>query len=162
MARSRTALALAATAALALPAAALAKPHHEHVAKTHHHVAKTHDKGAGHDVQYVFRGTWSGGSLQVTGGNAHVRHAGLVGQTVAFDLTAARFVVTDANGDGTRDASDVQDGDRVLVQARLPRRDLGSAPFAARKLVDQTERRAQQDGSGDDAPTASPTPPAAG
>ena len=129
----RVAVALMGAAALALPAAAAAKGHPDHAGATHGH------KGgrAGHGVQYIFRGTWSGGAVDVTGGNNHVRRAGLVGQSVSFDLTNARVVVADVNGDGTRDAADMQDGDRVLVQARLPKGDPGAGPYAARKLVDK-------------------------
>jgi hypothetical protein len=106
-----------------------------------HKEAKHGDK----KVTYVFKGTWSTDGVKVFKGNKHVRRASLVGQTVAFDLSAARIVVADANGDGKRNASDLQDGDKVLVQARLPRRDPGAAPFAARKLVDQTHPKASDD-----------------
>ena len=102
-------------------------------------------KHAGKKVTYVFKGTYSADGVKVLKGNNHVRRAGLVGQTVAFDLSAARIVVADNNGDGKRDVSDLQDGDKVVVQARLPRRDPGAAPFAARKLVDQTHPKQQGD-----------------
>jgi hypothetical protein len=88
----------------------------------------------------------------------NVRHAlvalGVVGQTVAFDLSAARITVADNNGDGKRDASDLRDGDKVVVQARLARRAPGVAPFSARKLVDQTraEQPADDQPAGSDAP----------
>jgi hypothetical protein len=92
-------------------------------------------------VTYVFKGTYGADGVNVLSGNKQVRRAGLVGQTVVFDLSAARIVVADHNGDGKRDASDLQDGDKVVVQARLPRRDPGAAPFAARRLVDQTHAK---------------------
>ena len=104
--------------------------------------AKEHKHGA-KKVAYVFKGTFSlaDASVTVAKGNKHVRRAGLVGQTVAFDLSAARIVVSDANGDGKRDAADLQDGDKVVVKARLPRSEPGAGPFAAQKLVDQTHKR---------------------
>ena len=142
----RAAVALAGVAALALPAAALAKgPNghgHGHKDVKSHEAHGHHGARAPHRVQYVFRGTWSAGAVQVTGGNHHVRRAGLLGQSVAFDLSAARIVVADANGDGARDAADLRDGDRVLVQARLSRSDPGAGPFAARKLVDKGQAQA--------------------
>ena len=89
-------------------------------------------------VTYVFKGTYSADGVKVLKGNKHVRRAGFVGQTVQFDLSNARIVVADNNADGKRDASDLQDGDKVVVQARLPRTEPGAGPFAARKLVDQS------------------------
>jgi hypothetical protein len=114
------------------------------------------DKHAAKKVQYVFKGTFhlADSSVTVLKGNKHVRRAGLVGETVVFDLSAARIRVADNNGDGKRDASDLQDGDKVVVQARLPRRDPGAGPFAARKLVDQTHKKDtagdEPEGSDDD------------
>jgi hypothetical protein len=143
--------AVAALAALALPGAAVAKGKPDHAG---HGQAKQERRAARHGsgpmVTYVLKGIWSAGSLQVAHGNAHARRAGLVGQTVALDLTAAaaKVKVADANADGVRDLADVQDGDRVLVQARLPRRAPGAAPFAVRKLVDQTHPAS---GAGDEA-----------
>jgi hypothetical protein len=144
----RLAVAVAGAAALALPAAAAAKAHPEHADHGHGHghgKSDSHHVARPHTVQYVFRGTWSGGAVQVTGGNNHVRRAGLVGQSVAFDLTEARVVVADVNGDGARDAADLKDGDRVLVQARLPKQDPGDGPYAARKLVDRGAPSAADD-----------------
>ena len=101
------------------------------------------DKHAAKAVQYVFKGTFNvaDSSVTVRKGNKHVRRANLVGTTVVFDLSAARIRVADTNGDGKRDAADLQDGDKVVVKARLPRRDPGSGPFAARELVDQTHKK---------------------
>ena len=91
-------------------------------------------------VTYIFKGTFTlaDGSVAVKKGNAHARKAGLVGSSVAFDFSVAKVTVDDTNGDGKRDLADVKDGDKVLVQARLPRKAPGEGPFKARKLVDQT------------------------
>jgi hypothetical protein len=139
----RSAVALLGVAALALPAAAAAKGRPDNPGHGHGHAN-------GHRVMYVFRGTWSGGAVEVTGGNRHVRRAGLVGQSLEFDLASARLVVRDVNADGARDLSDVSDGDRVVVQARLPKGDPGDGPFAARKLVDRARGDDSSDDSSDD------------
>lgn len=116
-------------AALALPAAA--------VANNGHGQAKGHSKT--HNVAYVFKGTYAGeGTVTVAHGNARVRKGGFIGQTVAFDLSAARITVADTNADTTTDLNDVQVGDKVLVKAMLPKNDPGTQPFAAKHLVDQT------------------------
>jgi hypothetical protein len=88
---------------------------------------------------YVFKGTYSGdGNVAVDHGNAHVKKADLVGTTVSFDLTNAKIVVADNNGDQVKDLTDVANGDQVVVKSRLPRTDPGSQPFTAKQLVDQT------------------------
>jgi hypothetical protein len=129
----RNTLLMLAVALIVLPAA-LSDGHERHVRP--HEVRQ---------VAYVFHGTFNvaGSSVSVLAGNRQVRRAGFVGQTVAFDLSAARIRVADANGDGVRDAADLQDGDTVVVKARLPRLAPGTAPFAARKVVDQTHRRGE-------------------
>ena len=90
--------------------------------------------------------------MSVEHGSAHVRKAGLVGQDVQFDLTGAKLGVADTNADSIVDATDVLVGDAVVVKARLPKRDPGSQPFAARHLVDQTNP-ASEDDAGDIADT---------
>jgi hypothetical protein len=102
-----------------------------------------HGQKPDREVAYVFKGTFHAATstVSVANGNRHVRRAGLVGQDVAFDLSAARVRVADVNGDGVRDAADMQEGDTVVVKARLPRRTPGTAPFAARKVVDRTHAR---------------------
>lgn len=119
-------------AALAVPAGAVAKPGDAGNGKANGH-AKVHN------VAYVFKGTYAGeGKVEVKAGNSRVRKAGLIGTTVSFDLTGARTVVADANGDGQKNLEDVMTGDRVLVKAMLPRTDPGSQPYGAKRLVDQT------------------------
>jgi hypothetical protein len=131
MPSSRTLLAAtAALAVLALPAAAGAKPKHEHAT----------GKGDGHKVSLLLRGTYSGGELQVTGGNRATKRAGLVGQAVTLDLAGAKLRVPDRNGDGARDAEDLQDGDRVVAQVRVARGDVASGTLTVRKLVAHAER----------------------
>ena len=149
-----------AAAVLAFPVAAGAKPHDA----TEHGHGNGHAHEHGHSSQpktvgYVFKGTWSGGSVHVTKGNKHVRRAELVGTDVAFDLTDAKIVVADNDGDGAKDLADVQDGDSVLVKARLPKGDPGDVPFAARKLVDQTHESSSDDeDTGDDGSTGDDAP----
>jgi hypothetical protein len=161
MPSARTLLAAtAALAVLALPVAADAKP--KAAAKHEHGSAKgTHGgKGRGHKVNLLLRGTYAGGELQVKGGNRATRRAGLVGQSVGLDLASAKLRVQDRNGDGARDAEDLQDGDRVVVQVRVARGDVASGTLTVRKLVahgesaddsaDDTAEDAPDD-SGDDA-----------
>jgi hypothetical protein len=98
-------------------------------------------QGKGHNptVMYVFKGTYAGaGAVDVTRGNAHVRHAGLVDTTVNFDLANARLSVADVNNDTVVDVNDVSTGDKVVVKARLSKKTPGTQPFGAKQLVDQT------------------------
>lgn len=133
--------AVVAAAALAVPTAAIAKPDHS----KHHekHAAKSHSKKT-KKVMFVFKGTFTAGSVDVTAGNAHVRKGGFVGQSVTFDFADAKIRAADTNGDQQVDVTDVKDGDKVLVQARVARR----TTFAdvtdvipARKLIDKTNPR---------------------
>jgi hypothetical protein len=145
-------------AVLAFPAGAVAN-HGESHGKAKGHAkngkAKGHANGKGkghakpHEVGYLFRGLYAGeGMVEVKHGNAHVRKGGFVGETVEFDLTDARLVVGDANGDGKRDIADVEEGDWVLVKARLPRNDPGSEPFEAKWLIDKTNKPLPSEGNG--------------
>ena len=99
---------------------------------------------------YVFKGTFiaADSSVNVLKGNRHVRRSGLVGQTLAFDLAAARVRVADVNGDGMRDAADLQGGDLVVVKAYAPRRAPGAGRFVAHKVVDQSRGREHVRGHG--------------
>ena len=88
---------------------------------------------------YVFKGVWNGdGTVTVTGGNAKVRKGGLVGDTLAFDVTTAKLRVADTDGDGPT-AADLLADDKVVVQAKLPRTGpVEGEAIVARKVVDQT------------------------
>jgi hypothetical protein len=101
----------------------------------------TSGHGKGHDplVAYVFKGTYAGdGSVDVDHGNAFVRRHDLLGTTVEFDLSSARLTVADTNSDGSVNIDDVVTGDRVVVKAKLHKREPGAQPFSAKRLVDQT------------------------
>jgi hypothetical protein len=130
--------------ALASVTPAMAAPGNGHgQSGDHGQQGQSHGKANGkakvHNVTYVFKGTWSAASgLSVKSGNAHVRKAGLIGQDVQFDLSGARLVVADTDGVPGLSSADVKDGDRVVIKARLPRKDQGTQPFAARMLVDQS------------------------
>src|SRR5687767_3526847 len=128
---SRVVAALGA-AALLLPSAALAtgKPEDKPVKPAH---------GKSKPANYVFKGVWhADGTVTVTGGNARVRKGGFVGKVVGFDVTAAKVRAADADADGAVTAADLVEGDKVVVKARLPRKEPGTGPFSARKVVDQT------------------------
>ena len=108
-------------------------------AKGHAHKGKGKGQATRRNVGYVFKGFYAGeGAVEVKRGNAHVRKNGFVGETVEFDLDGTRFVVRDVNGDGERSLDDVEVGDWVLVKARLPRKDPGSQPFEAKRLIDKS------------------------
>lgn len=126
--------------ALAVPAGAIAKHGDSHgKAKGHAKNGKAKGHARTHNVGYVFKGFYAGeGSVDVKRGNAHVRKDGFVGETVQFDLSDTRFVVRDTNENGERDLGDVAVGDWVLVKSRLPRKDPGSQPFDAKRLIDKT------------------------
>ena len=158
MRKDATRLTIAVGAALALAAApaALAEKPADPGSQGHGHAngkghASGHSKAGGKAVvMYVFRGTYAGdGSVDVTKGNAHVKKADLIG-TVSFDLSGAKIVVDDNTGDGNRDLSDVNSGDKVVVKARLPKSEPGSQPLTAKQLVDQTHAS-----GGDESPETS-------
>ena len=125
-------------AVLAIPGTAVAKGDHgqghakkekaERV-KSHEHGKKGHkgkkdkaDKKAKKPKNFVFRGVYKGeGVVTVTSGNSWVRKGGYVGTDVTFDLSEAKLKVADTDGVAGVSAADVQVGDTVLVQARLPR-----------------------------------------
>ena len=132
-------------AVLAVPGTALAKSDH---AKGDHHKnhkssEKSHKHGSKHEKKskqdkvskgktYIFKGVYKGdGVVTVAHGNSRVRKGGYVGQDVTFDLSAAKLVVADTDGVPGITAADVQAGDEVLVQARLPRGTKAPAPAPA-------------------------------
>jgi hypothetical protein len=146
---ARSALAILAAGALAAPVAAEANgsPHHGlgQSSRGDAHPGKGRDKAKRNPtVTYVLKGTVV--SADAAAGTAvvevakvnHQRHAGQ-DLTVTFDLTKAKIAVADVNADGVATSGDIAAGDRVLVQARLPRRspDL-TGTVVARTLVDQT------------------------
>jgi hypothetical protein len=91
----------------------------------------------GKGVSYVFKGAYAGdSSVAVEHGNKHARD--FEGQTVVFDLSAAKISVADTSGDGVADLADVAAGDAVVVKAKLPKGVAPEQPIAAKHLVDQT------------------------
>ena len=136
-------------AALVLPTAAAADPGHgkgQKKASTEVVNGKNKPKKA-KTVKFVFKGTFTApGTVKVVSGNAHVRKGGYVGQSISFDLATAKVVGVDTNADLKVDVSDVADGDKVLVQARVAKGTKYAAPaegetaaaIVARKLIDQT------------------------
>jgi len=149
-ANKRIIAAALAAAALAVPAAAGAQPGQ---GKGHEKKERVGGKGkkAG-KVTFVFRGTFTApGTVEVLAGNAHVRKGGFVGQAVTFDFGSAKVVAADTNADGTVDVTDVKDGDRVLVLARVAKGTefaAGAEALVARKLVDKTSPALEADDTG--------------
>jgi hypothetical protein len=90
---------------------------------------------------YEFRGVvvavGAGGvQVEVTGGNSRARK--LVGRTLTFDVSRSKLKVADVNGDAKRDLADVAAGDRVKVQAKLPRGGVDATQvLPARQFVDK-------------------------
>ena len=143
-------------AVLAVPGTAVAKGDHgkghgkakqEKAEHKSHKQDKTDKaaKKAKKPKNFVFRGVYKGdGVVTVVSGNSYVRKGGYVGQDVAFDLSAAKLIVADTDGVPGVTAADVQAGDVVLVQARLPRGSKAPEPVEAPAA----------EASGDEAPTA--------
>src|SRR5215210_5276254 len=139
-------------AVLAVPGTALAKGDHgkghgkAKQEKAEHHKGHEHRtkdkvaKKAKKPKNFVFRGVYKGdGVVTVVSGNGWVRKGGYVGKDVTFDLSAAKLIVADTGGVPGVTAADVQAGDVVLVQARLPRvAEEAPAAIKARKLIDFT------------------------
>jgi hypothetical protein len=158
-----------AAAALAVPTAALATPGNGHgqgkglekasqKTESHGQKAKSHKQKAPKSVQFVFKGVYKGaGVVTIAKGNHHAKKAGFVGQDVTFDLSNAKLVVADTDGAPGITESDVQAGDKVVVQARLPRsteapsttdaQESDVTALVARKLIDQTHPAVKDDAS---------------
>jgi hypothetical protein len=136
-------------ALLAFPAGAVAEHGDSHGKAKGHANGKGKGQAKPHTVGYLFKGFYAGdGMVDVKRGNAHVRKGGFIGETVEFDLSAARLVVRDTNADGKRGIEDVEEGDWVLVKARLDRNDPGSEPFEAKWLIDKTNKPLPSDENG--------------
>ena len=150
-------LAVFAAAALLVPAAAVAKSGNSTSGKDNapglsdSKSGKGKAKGKSKPKNHVAKGVVKSvdaatGTVVVTVAKGNKYGRDWKGQDVAFNLTQGKVVVADVNGDGKSDLGDVKAGDKVLVQAKLPRDKTGLAqPYAARKLVDQTSPPASDD-----------------
>jgi hypothetical protein len=73
--------------------------------------------------------------------NVLVKHSNRHGRAlrnteVTVDVTKARVVVRDVNGDGERNFADIADGDLAKIQLRLSRRHVfGDEPAPARRAI---------------------------
>ena len=150
--RTRTLAALSAAALLVPAATAAAKPDAPGAGGKAKAEAKAKVKKV-KTVTFVFKGFYQGDSaVEVAKGNGHVKKLKLAGQTVRLDLSSAKLVVADADGNGVS-LDDVKAGDKVLVQVRAPRNATAEAPLSARKLVDLTSPPVDED-EAEDAPPA--------
>ena len=150
--RTRGVVAVLGAAALTIPSAAVAAPGKgKGSAKSDDAPAKAQKRGKAKSkakakkvrtVTYVLKGRYDAeGNLDVTGGNSHTRRAGLIGEEVELDLSKARLSVADTNGDDEVTIAYLVAGDKLVVQVKLPRRSPGAGPYVARKVVDQTHPR---------------------
>jgi hypothetical protein len=170
---TRPLVALGVVVALALPAAAVGKgPGGGHGKGAEHSQAGKHGKKPQRPKTRALniRGTVAAvgdGTVDVLVNGANHHGRALRGQTVTVDVSAARIVVRDVNGDGTRDLADVAVGDRVLVQSRIAKGATPdpAEPVVAKRLVDRGAPKSDPapedpgaggDGGGDD----EGTPPA--
>ena len=149
-------------AVLAVPGTALAKGDHakgKGHEKTHkvEKKAKKHgkkDKSAKKGKSYVFKGVYKGeGVVTVESGNSRVRKGGYIGEDVTFDLAGAKIVAGDSDGVAGITAADVKPGDKVLVQARLPRGT--KAPVTEEPVAEaSTDEPAAEEPVAEEAPAA--------
>ena len=142
-------------AVLAVPGTAVAKGDHgkghAKKEKAEHHKSHEHgkkgekgkkdkaSKKAKKPKNFVFRGVYKGdGVVTVASGNGRVRKGGYVGTDVTFDLSEAKLKVADTDGVAGVSAADVQVGDVVMVQARLPRGTKAPVPAPAEETTEAT------------------------
>ena len=108
-------------------------------------------------VTYVVKGVYDeAGRVDVTGGNSHTRRAGLIRDNVVFDFDGAKLVVADTDDDGTVTEGDIQTGDKLTIQLKLPRT-LGEGPYKARKVVDRTHPPVEDSEIGTETETETPS-----
>ena len=90
---------------------------------------------------YQFRGLVTAvgdGTLKLDVKSGNSRGKKFKGQVLSFDVTKAKIKVADVNEDGKRDLADVAVGDRVQVQAKLPRGAVdATAALPARHVLDK-------------------------
>ena len=161
-------------AVLAVPGTALAGPGKgkdkaaEKVAKQERKTTKgKKDKPskAKKGVTFVFKGVYKGdGVVTVQSGNAHAKKGGYLGKDVTFDLASAKVVAAEFDNVAGLTAADLQVGDQVLVQARLPRGTKApvaaeeggeaaeTAAIVARKVIDKTHPPVDDDAAPEPAP----------
>ena len=102
------------------------------------------------------------GTVQVEVKAGNSRGKKFKGQTLTFDVTKAKVKVADVNKDGKRDLADVAAGDRVNVQAKLPRGAVDtSQALPARHFVDKGPVPAPEPEELPKEPEVPVTPPAA-
>ena len=94
------------------------------------------------------------GAVTVTVNKATKHGRFLKGTDAAF--TATKVNVADTNGDGAATTADLVAGDKVVIQAKLASD--ATAPYAARKIVDQTHPKVDDDDAAE-AETETEAPP---
>ena len=169
---TRPLAALAAVAALAVPAAAVAKGPGSGRSADHSQAGQHGQRqdARGHKERtraLNVKGTVAAvgdGTIDVLVNHANHHGRALKGQTLTVDVSDARIVVRDVNGDGSRDLGDVAVGDRVDVHSRIAKGEAPdpAQPLTAKRVVDKGQKKSD-DGSDnetgdDDAGSDSSTP----
>lgn len=90
------------------------------------------------------------GAVTVTINKATKHGRSLVGTDAAF--TATKVNVADTNADGVTNTADLVAGDKVVIQVKMAPD--AAAPYAARKIVDQTNPPAEDADEDEVAPVA--------
>ncbi|MEA2367317.1 MAG: hypothetical protein QOH38_35 [Thermoleophilaceae bacterium] len=175
----RPLVALGAIAAIGIPVADAGAKGHGSGHGQRPAASENHGKGHGPKTRALnVKGTVTAvgdGTIDVLVKNANHHGKALRGQTVTVDVSNARIVVRDVNGDGSRDLADVAVGDRVAVHSRIAKGSDPdpSQPIVAKRVVDQGAPSASGDtgdtggtdtggtDTGDDAGDGTDTPPTA-
>lgn len=77
----------------------------------------------------------AGGLVTVTVDSGNKAAQALAGQSLQFNVSAAKLQILDANSDGTGDLNDVAVGDDVQVHAKVASG--AAAPYAAKRFKDE-------------------------
>lgn len=151
--KSHRIIAAAATLALAATPVAFAKSGENHGKGTEKSALKGQNgKGHAKGKNAVLKGTVV--SVDLTTGVVTVdvtkatKHGKVLIGTNAF--TATKVNVADTNADGVMNTLDMVAGDKVVIQLRLKAD--SASPYAARKIVDQTNPKPEEAEEAEEAP----------
>ena len=145
--KSHRIIAAAATLALAATPVAFAKQSEDHSGKGKEKSALKGQNGKGHGKgkNAVLKGTVVSVDAATGVVTVNVTKATKHGKTLVGvnEFTATKVNVADTNGDGVMNTADMAVDDKVVIQLRLKAD--SASPYAARKIVDQTNPKPEVD-----------------